>query len=98
MIAIREERGRNEQGKKKNLREGHKRYPNKNIIAVIPSGHYMYHQIYKKKNPRFAHTVYLSFVRISEQTSIISLYSISWLAIVTETECLLRGTGRVSEV
>ena len=32
------------------------------------------------------------FVWISEQTAIISLYSINWLVFITETECLLRGT------
>ena len=32
------------------------------------------------------------FVWISEQTTIISLYSINWLVFITETECLLRGT------
>jgi hypothetical protein len=29
---------------------------------------------------------------IWEQTAIISLYSINWLVLITETECLLRGT------
>jgi hypothetical protein len=38
------------------------------------------------------HTLYLCFVWISEQTAIISLYSINWLVCITETECLLRGT------
>ena len=58
VIAIREERGRNAHGekerkkerkkkrkKKEKLGRGHNRYPNKNIIAINPSGHYMYHQI-----------------------------------------------------
>jgi hypothetical protein len=35
--------------------------------------------------------VFVCFVRISEQTAIISLYSINWLVFVTEMECLLRG-------
>jgi hypothetical protein len=30
----------------------------------------------------------MCFVRISEQTAIISLYSINWLAFITETECV----------
>jgi len=34
----------------------------------------------------------MSFVGISEQTAIISLYSINRLVFITETECLLRGT------
>ena len=35
----------------------------------------------------------MCFVWIWEQTAIISLYSIDWLVCITETECLLRGTG-----
>ena len=39
------------------------------------------------KNLRSAHTaVFMCFVWISEQTAIISLYSINWLVFVTETE------------
>jgi hypothetical protein len=34
------------------------------------------------------HTVFMCFVWISEQTAIISLYNINWLAFVTETECV----------
>ena len=34
------------------------------------------------------HSVLLCFVWISEQTGIISLYSIDWLVFVTETECV----------
>jgi hypothetical protein len=37
----------------------------------------------------------MCFVWISEQTAIISLYSINWLVFITETECLLRGTSSV---
>jgi hypothetical protein len=37
---------------------------------------------------RSAHTVYLCFVWIWEQTAIISLYSIDWLVFITETECV----------
>ena len=36
--------------------------------------------------------IYVFFVRISEQTAIISLYSINWLVCITEKECLQRGT------
>jgi len=32
-----------------------------------------------------AHTVYLGFVLFSQQTAIISIYSINWLVLVTET-------------
>jgi hypothetical protein len=34
------------------------------------------------------HSVFMCFVWISEQTSIISLYSINWLVCITETECV----------
>jgi hypothetical protein len=34
----------------------------------------------------------MCLVWISEQTAIISLYSINWLVFITETACLLRGT------
>ena len=37
------------------------------------------------------HSIFMRFVWISEQTAIISLYSINWLGFITE-ECLLRGT------
>jgi hypothetical protein len=40
-------------------------------------------------NPTFCpHSVFMCFVWISEQTAIISLYSINWLVFVTETECV----------
>jgi len=34
------------------------------------------------------HSVFMCFVWISEQTAIISLYSINWLVFITETECV----------
>jgi hypothetical protein len=34
------------------------------------------------------HSVFMCFVCISEQTAIISLYSINWLVFITETECV----------
>jgi hypothetical protein len=34
------------------------------------------------------HSVFMCFVWISEQTAIISLYSINWPVFVTETECV----------
>jgi len=35
----------------------------------------------------------MCFVWTSEQTAIISLYSVDWLVFITEMECLLRGTN-----
>jgi hypothetical protein len=37
--------------------------------------------------PFCPHSVFMCFVWISEQTAIISLYSINWLVFITETEC-----------
>ena len=34
------------------------------------------------------HSVFMCFVWISEQTAIISLYTINWLVCITETECV----------
>ena len=34
------------------------------------------------------HSAFMCFVWISEQTAIISLYSINWLVFITETECV----------
>ena len=34
------------------------------------------------------HIVFVCFVRLSEQTEIISPYSINWLVFITETECV----------
>ena len=34
------------------------------------------------------HSIFICFVWISEQTEIISLYSINWLVCITETECV----------
>ena len=38
------------------------------------------------------------FVWISEQTAIISLYSINWLVFMTDGECLLRGKNLVFQI
>jgi hypothetical protein len=43
--------------------------------------------IFKYNSTLFPHSVFMCFVWISEQTAIISLYSINW-----GVECLLRGT------
>jgi hypothetical protein len=34
------------------------------------------------------HSVFMCFVWISEQTAIISVYSVNWLVFITETECV----------
>jgi hypothetical protein len=40
-----------------------------------------------------SHSVFMCFVWISEQTAIISLHSINWLAFITETECVYCAVG-----
>ena len=47
----------------------------------------MYHQFNIQQFYVLPHTaVFMCFVWISEQTAIISLYSINWLGCITETE------------
>jgi hypothetical protein len=48
------------------------------LYVIQTSGHYMYRQFYHSPILRSAHTaVFMCFVWISEQTAIISLYSIN---------------------
>jgi len=57
-------------------------------LYVPHSGHYMYRQ-FNIHNATFCpHSVFVCFVWISEQTAIISLYSINWPVFITETECV----------
>jgi hypothetical protein len=61
-----------------------------------PSGHYIYRTVvttnictatFKCNNSTFCpHSILMCFVWISEQTAIISLYSINWLVCITERE------------
>jgi len=68
-------------------------------LYVPHSGHYMYRTMLTIcttsltfNNSTFcAHRVFICFVWISEQTAIISLYSINWLVFITETECVYCG-------
>ena len=65
-------------------------------LYVPHSGHYMYRTLVTIcttsltfTNLRSAHTaVFMCFVWISEQTAIISLYNITWVVFITETECV----------
>ena len=55
----------------------------------MPIGYYMYHHFQRSTILRSAHTaVFMCFVWISEQTAIISLYSINWLVCITERKCV----------
>jgi len=45
----------------------------------------MYHQYNIQISTFCSHSVFRCFVWISEQTAIISLYSINWLVFITET-------------
>jgi len=53
-----------------------------------PSGHYMYHQLTLTNSTFCPHSLFMCFVWIWEQTTIISLYSINWPVFITETECV----------
>jgi hypothetical protein len=54
-----------------------------------PSGCTAYYWVLTLKNATFCpHSVFMCFVWISEQTAIISLYSINWLVFTTEMECV----------
>jgi len=66
-------------------------------VPLKSSGHYMYHQVWSlyvppsltlKNSTLCPHSVFMCSVWISEQTAIISLYSINWLIFITETECV----------
>ena len=46
-------------------------------LYVQPSGHYMYRQFNIHNSTFYPHRVFMCFVWISEQTAIISLYSIN---------------------
>jgi len=66
------------------------------INPLKPCGHYMYRTVVTicTTSLTFTHStfcphgVFMCFVRIWEQTAIISLYSINWLVRITETECV----------
>ena len=52
----------------------------------------MYHQLKYSEILCSAHNAFMCFAWVSEQTAIISLYSIKLSVFKTEAECLLRGT------
>jgi hypothetical protein len=55
----------------------------------------MYHQHQHTEILCSAHSAFMCFAWISEETAIVSLYSINLSVFITETECLLRGTNWV---
>jgi hypothetical protein len=58
---------------------------------------FMFHGGLTSENYTFCpHSVFKCFVRIWEQTAIISLYSINWLVFITETECVYLAVRTVS--
>ena len=69
------------------------------INRLQPSGHYMYRTVVTictasltfNNSAFYPHSVFMCFVWIWEQTAIISLYSINWLVLLTETECVYRA-------
>jgi hypothetical protein len=69
-------------------------------LYVPYSGHYIYRTMVTICTTsltftilRSAHTaVFICFLWISDQTAIISLYSVNWVVFITDGVCLLRGT------
>ena len=62
------------------------------LNTLKPSGNYMYRQFNSQQFYVLpTQTVFMCFVCISEQTAIISLYSINWLVCITEMECVYRA-------
>jgi len=53
-----------------------------------PEPYFIYHQLKQSETLCSAHNAFICFAWISEQTAIISLYSINWLVCITETECV----------
>jgi hypothetical protein len=64
------------------------------ILNPVQSNGYFMHRQIRKLNV-CPHSAFMCFVWISEETAIISLYSINWLVFITETErvyCAVRST------
>jgi hypothetical protein len=61
------------------------------VTPQTPGGHYMHRQFNIQKF-YFLPTQCICVFCVDLRTNI-SLYSINWLVFITETECLLRGTG-----
>ena len=62
------------------------RFLHQRFNPLKPCGFYMYHQVFTFNNSTFCpHSVFVCFVWIWEQTSIISLYNINWLVLIPET-------------
>jgi len=62
------------------------------ISFLNPKTYFMYHRLQHSEILCSAHNAFICFAWISEQTAMISLYSINWLVFITDAECLLRGT------
>jgi len=56
------------------------------FYLLKPSDYYMYNQLQHPQILRSAHNAFKCFLCVSEQTAIISLYSIDWLVFITEAE------------
>jgi len=66
------------------------------LFNILKSTDYVMHQQVKHSTiVRTAHTVFMYFVFISEQTGICATYSTNWSVFITEMKCLQRGTNWV---
>jgi len=46
------------------------------------------HSVGETKIPHSAHSVFMCLVWTSKQAAIISLYSVNWLAVITQSQCV----------
>jgi len=63
------------------------------LSGLNSSGYFYYHLVNIKIITFCTQTAFMCFIGISEPTAIISLCSIKWSVLVTQTLCLLRGTS-----
>jgi hypothetical protein len=65
-----------------------------NVNILKPKTYFVYHQLQHSEILRSARDTFVCFVWNVEQTAIISVYSIKWLAFITEAEsvyCAVRA-------
>jgi hypothetical protein len=49
-----------------------------------PTGHLMHRHVWHSKTVHSAHTIFMCFASISDQTATFALYNINWLGFITE--------------
>ena len=69
------------------------------VNLLEPTGHVMHHQFNIQQLYHSAHTVFMCFVFIWEQTATCASYSINWLVFITEMKSVYRAvrTGSLNK-